>query len=71
MLNEAVEAHEEGDFFALSMYDQSAAFDLVNHPIFLQKIELLGFSNTAIQWYISFLINGVQYVHIDGKDSIK
>ena len=42
MLNEAVTSHEEGTYFGLCMYDQSAAFDLVNYSIFLRKLEILG-----------------------------
>ena len=69
MLNEATESHEEGSYFGLCMYDQSAAFNLLTHSIFLSKLEILGFDQLAVNWYSSFLSNRLQYVHIEGKDS--
>ena len=51
MIEEAVIAQESKDMFCLMMYDQSAAFDLVDHDIFLQKLKILGFEKqTRHMW---------------------
>ena len=43
MYEEAVNAQEEGNYFALNLYDQSSAFDLVDFHIFLSELKLLEF----------------------------
>ena len=39
---DAITAQDNGDLFLLSLYDQSAAFNLVDHEIFLAKLKLIG-----------------------------
>ena len=71
LTEEIVDSGEVGDYFCLALYDQSSAFDLVDHEIFLQKIKLLGFGEKTIEWYRNFLTDRSQYVHVDGMDSSK
>ena len=69
MLEEANQAYEEGKFFGINLFDQSSAFDLLDHGILRSKLEILQFDQDTIQWYDSFLKNRKQYVHLEGVDS--
>ena len=51
------------------MIDLSAAFDLVDHPLLLQKLELFGFDQHAVMWMWSYLTGRSQCVYVDGKFS--
>ena len=62
-----IEAIENGDMAAVMMLDLSAAFDLVTHDLLLQKLELMGFDETAVAWFNSYLRSRSQCVYIDGK----
>ena len=52
---------------AAMMLDLSAAFDLVNHSLLLQKLQLMGFGGLEIEWFSSYLDGRSQCVYIDGK----
>ena len=49
--------------------DQSAAYDMVDHPILIGKLEILGFDCNAINLMKSYLNNRRQMVEIDGEKS--
>ena len=49
--------------------DQSAAFDVLKHQTLLRKLELYGFSESAIKWIKSYLEFRSQYVSIGTKHS--
>ena len=68
-MEEVVDACESGEYFCLTLYDQSSAFDLVEHQIFLEKIRRIGFGERVVEWYRNFLTGRTQYVHVDGCDS--
>ena len=44
----------------------SAAFDIVDHPILLKKLQLYGFDSGFLEWIASYLDNRSQCVSIDG-----
>ena len=46
--------------------DLSKAFDLVNHSILTQKLQLYNFSSLSLQWFSSYLSNRSQKVSING-----
>ena len=48
------------------MLDMSAAFDIVDHELLLQKFSLYGFDENALQWINSYLLGRSQCVYIDG-----
>ena len=60
------EAVDRGQFTGVAMLDMSAAFDMVNHSLLLQKMELYGFDRDALQWVSAYLCNRIQSVCIDG-----
>jgi hypothetical protein len=53
MHDQWLEDLEDGKTVAVTMVDQSAAFDVCDHLIILQKLELLGLRNT--DWMASYL----------------
>ena len=61
-----IEAVENGDMAGVMMVDLSAAFDMVDHDLLLQKLELLGLDDQSVGWFRSYLSNRSQTVCIDG-----
>ena len=47
--------------------DQSAAFDLCDHTILLDKLELMGAGQGALAWIRSYLSNRTQSCFVDGE----
>ena len=64
-----MEAVEEGDLAGVCMVDMSAAFDVVDTELLLEKLKLYGFDRNAIQWTWSYLTHRSQGVYIDGSMS--
>ena len=58
---------EDKEFTAALLLDLSAAFDVVNHKLFLEKLELYNFSPGSLQWFKSYLENRGQYVMIESR----
>ena len=48
------------------MLDLSAAFDMVDHDLLVQKLQLHGLDDLALQWIRSYLVDRYQTVCIDG-----
>ena len=48
------------------MVDLSAAFDVVDHLILLQKLEIYGFEMQELTWMKSYLTGRKQQVYVDG-----
>ena len=71
MVDSWVEAFENKDITAIVMCDQSAAFDVCDHKILLDKLEVLGVDEDAIEWFSSYLDGRQQAVYIDGALSDK
>ena len=49
------------------LIDLQKAFDTINHNIFLNKLNCIGFSESAITWYRSYLEN--RYFKVNVEDS--
>ena len=64
-----LEAVDNGDLAGVCMVDMSAAFDVVDTEILLEKLKLYGFDQNAIQWTWSYLTYRSQGVYIDGAMS--
>ena len=49
-------ALDKGSTVAMVMLDQSAAFDVIDHDILLQRLEFaFGISGRALKWFGSYL----------------
>ena len=64
-----LEAAENKEMSAALLLDLSAAFDLVDHSILLQKLELYNLSPSALQLIKSYLTNRRQVVQVETKIS--
>ena len=49
------------------MIDISAAFDMVDHPLLLEKLKLFGLEEEVIQWFDSYFSGRTQSVMTDGS----
>ena len=66
MFDSWVEAFDNKDITAVLMLDMSAAFDLVDHDLLLQKMAEYGFEESALGWFRSYLSGRSQQVYVDG-----
>ena len=64
-----VEDVEAGNMVGVLFCDQSAAFDLCDHSILIQKLKLMGVESSALGWIKSYLSNRKQSCFVDGEMS--
>ena len=62
-------ASEDTHLSAALLLDQSAAYDLVDHLILLQKLRIYQFSEETINWFSSYLGGRSQVVQVESKQS--
>ena len=62
-------AAENKELSAALLLDLSAAFDIVDHKIFLKKLKSYNLSDDTIQWFKSYLEDRVQIVQVETKFS--
>ena len=62
-----VQAVDKGELAGVCMLDMSAAFDVVDHGILLNKLQLYGFYDEVIRWMRDYLTGRTQAVYIDGS----
>ena len=67
MYDSWVQAVDKGELTGVCMLDMSAAFDVVDHGILLNKLKLYGFDERAILWMRNYLSGRTQAVYIDGS----
>ena len=60
-------ASEDKKLSATLLLDQTAAYDLVDHKIFLDKLEVYNFHFTSIGWFKSYLSGRTQQVQVESK----
>ena len=60
-----IENAENGQMSALIALDQSAAYDLVDHPLLIQKMKMMGMGPQTLSWIHSFLSNRFQRTEIE------
>ena len=58
---------EKYDMAGVCFLDMSAAFDIVDHPLLISKLDLYGFDNGSLDWVSSYLSERSQCVSIDGS----
>ena len=66
MYDSWVQAAEEKKITGVCMLDMSAAFDVVDHNILLDKLKLYGFDDMSLKWVRNYLSGRTQAVYIDG-----
>ena len=65
MYQQLIENAENGEMSALLALDNSAAFDIVDHPLLLMKMEEIGFAPDTLRWMDSFLSNRMQVTEVE------
>ena len=65
MYNKWVQAASDGQLSGAVLLDLSAAFDLVDPELLLQKLSAYGFDDDILSWVESYLTNRYQAVWID------
>ena len=58
---------EEGKTVGVLFCDQSAAFDLCDHNLLIEKLKLMGLENSALTWVYSYLSARKQSCFVDGE----
>ena len=66
MYNYWLNALEEQKVAGACLLDMSAAFDIVNHSLLLEQLQLYGFDQGCIKWISSYLSDRSQCVSING-----
>ena len=66
MYDKWVEALEYKKFTGVCFLDLSAAFDIVDHPLLLEKLKLYGFAENSVNLIDSYLSGRHQTVYIEG-----
>ena len=69
MTDKALEAMDSKKLMLMVLLDLSKAFDSLNHAILLAKLQSLGLSHSALEWFRSYLSGRSQYVRIDSEVS--
>ena len=64
-----MEAAEKKKFTGVCMLDQSAAYDLLDHEIFADKLHEYNFDDESILWIKSYLSGRTQCVRVESKQS--
>ena len=65
MYDRWAQAASIGKISGAVLLDQSAAFDLVDHNILLQKLKIYGINEDYLKWITSYLKDRYQAVWID------
>ena len=65
-----LEAAEKKQLTAALLLDQKAAYELLDHPILLQKLAAYNFSKNSIAWFKSYLSGRSQSVQVETKESM-
>ena len=66
MIDNWAEAFENNEITAVILCDQSAAFDVCDHKILINKLEIYGLQDGALAWFSSYLENRSQRVYVEG-----
>ena len=64
-----LDAAESTELSAALLLNQSAAYDLVDHLILLQKLKVYNFHEDTIEWFQSYLSQRSQLVQVESKQS--
>ena len=67
--NKIQKGFEEGNLTGMILIDLQKAFDTIDHEILLCKMNYLGFTKSAIDWFRSYLANRTSVVHVNGEYS--
>ncbi len=55
-----------GNYVGMLLIDLQKAFDTVNHNILISKLQCMGFSNSSLLWFTSYLTDRTQVCDVEG-----
>lgn len=58
---------DQGNYVGMLLLDMQKAFDTVNHKILISKLQCMGFSNSALIWFTSYLTDRTQVCDVEGS----
>ena len=61
-----LEEADDGKMIGVLLCDQSAAFDLCDHAVLVEKLKLMGLEESASNWILSYLSGRKQSCYVDG-----
>ena len=64
-----LQAAQSKKLTAALLLDQSAAYDLLDHSILLEKLANYDFDENSIEWFCSYLTGRSQLVQVETKQS--
>ena len=67
--DDILDSIDDSEVAILTLLDFSKAFDTVNHRLLIEKLKILGFSQTARNWVSSYLTDRFQKVIINNDES--
>ena len=67
MYDSWLQSVESGQLAGVCLLDMSAAFDVVDHELLLQKLSLYGLDDNILCWINSYLSDRSQCVIIEGS----
>ena len=67
LYDEWVEEVEAGKMVGVLLCDQSAAFDLCDHYILIEKMKLMGVDDISAAWFCRYLSGRRQSCYADGQ----
>ena len=67
--NKIQKGFEEGNLTGMILIDLQKAFDTIDHEILVYKMNYLGFAESTINWFRSYLANRTFVVHVNGEYS--
>ena len=70
VVNDLFFSHNKGNTSVLTLLDFSSAFDTIDHPILVHRLHTdLGFTDTVLQWFSSYLNDRTNYVSLSNHCS--
>ena len=68
--NDLLLSLSKSNISVLALFEFSSAFDTIDHPIFVHSLQVdLGFTDTVIQWFSSYLTDHTRYVSLSNHCS--
>ena len=64
IVNDLFLSLNKGNIFVLALLDFSSAFDTIDHPILVHRLNKIGFTDTVLQWFSSYLNDRTHYVSL-------
>ena len=71
VVNDLFHSLNKDNIYVLALPDISSAFDTIDHSILVHRLHTdLGFTDTVLQWFSSYLTDRTQYVSLSNHCSV-